>query len=182
MSPKFRASHAFFIVIAALLVPSLGSAQTAGPPPSCTTMPEMRQFDFWIGEWDVNPWQQPTAPPASMGKNSVHSIIDGCAVLEEWTGSKGGIGKSLNFYDLNRKAWRQVWVGTGGGSLDYSGDFHDNAMHFEGWSAGKDGKHTLQKLTFTKISADTVRQTFEASTDDGKTWNVTFDGRYVRHR
>jgi uncharacterized alpha-E superfamily protein len=78
--------------------------------------------------------------------------------------------------------WRQVWVGTGGGSLDYSGSFHDNAMHFEGWTLAKDGKRVLQKLTFTKISQDTVRQTFEASKDDGKTWAVTFDGRYVRHR
>jgi hypothetical protein len=145
-------------------------------------MPETHQFDFWIGEWDVNPWQQPTAPPASMGKNSVHSVIDGCAVLEEWTGARGGTGKSLNFYDYNRNTWRQVWVGTGGGSLDYSGNFHDNAMHFEGWNLAKDGKRVLQKLTFTKISQDTVRQTFEASKDDGKTWAVTFDGRYVRHR
>lgn len=148
----------------------------------CRAMPQARQFDFWIGEWDVNPWQQPGAAPAAAGRNSVHPILEHCIVLEEWTGNGGGNGKSFNFYDTNRLKWRQVWMADGGGSLDYTGEFKDNAMRFEGWSLGPNNQRVLQKLTFTKISADTVRQTFEASNDDGKTWSVTFDGRYVRRK
>ena len=85
-----------------------------------------------------------------------------------------------NFFDTNVGKWRQVWVADGGGSLDYTGEFRDGAMRFEGWTLGTNGQRVLQKLTFTPFGRDTVRQTFEASTDGGKTWTTGFDGRYVR--
>lgn len=44
------------------------------------------------------------------------------------------------------------------------------------------GGRVLQKLTFFPISKDTVRQLFETSADSGKTWQLGFDGRYVRSR
>lgn len=50
-------------------------------------------------------------------------------------------------------------------------------MRFTGWTLDAQGRRVEQKLTFTPIDADTVRQTFEASSDGGKTWAVTFDGR-----
>jgi|SRR5687768_4638317 len=148
----------------------------------CRAMPQAHEFDFWIGEWDVSPWQQPNAAPAAAGRNTIHPILEHCILLEEWSGAGGGFGKSYNFYDTNRLKWRQIWMGDGGGSLDYTGEFKDNAMRFEGWTLGPNNQRVLQKLTFTRISADTVRQTFEASNDDGKTWNVTFDARYVRRK
>ncbi|MEO8577551.1 MAG: tetratricopeptide repeat protein, partial [Gemmatimonadales bacterium] len=157
-------------------------ARLEGARYPCRAMPQAHEFDFWIGEWDVNPWQQPGAPPAAAGRNSVHPILEHCIVLEEWTGTGGGNGKSFNFYDTNRLKWRQVWMADGGGSLDYAGEFKDGAMRFEGWTLGPNNQRVLQKLTFTRISADTVRQTFEASNDDGKTWSVPFDGRYVRRK
>jgi len=55
-------------------------------------------------------------------------------------------------------------------------------MRFTGWTLNAQGKRVEQKLTFTPYGKDTVRQTFEASNDGGKTWSVTFDGRYVRRK
>ena len=83
---------------------------------------------------------------------------------------------------MNVGKWRQIWVADGGNSLDYTGEFRNGAMRFEGWTRGPQGERVLQKLTFTPFGTDTVRQTFEASSDSGRTWRVTFDARYVRRK
>lgn len=151
----------------------------------CRALPEAHQLDFWIGDWDVTPWQAPpTSNPAVIGTNRIEPILEHCALMENWMG--GGAapsgGKSMNFWDTNRRAWRQVWVADGGGSLDYTGAFVNGAMRFEGWTLAPNGGRVLQKLTFFPISRDTVRQLFETSADSGKTWQPGFDGRYVRKK
>lgn len=146
----------------------------------CRGMPQAHQFDFWVGAWDVSPWGQPVPPNTPQSFNRIEPLLEHCALLENWRALNGGEGKSFNWYDTNVGKWRQAWMGDGGGALDYTGEFRDGAMRFEGWTRNPDGSHTLQKLTFTPVHPDTVRQTFEASSDGGKSWLVTFDGRYVR--
>ena len=149
----------------------------------CRSSAKAHQFDFWVGDWDVSPWGQPAPPPqAPKSFNSVQLILENCALLENWRAAGGSEGKSFNVYDPNIARWRQLWIGDGGGALDYTGEYRDGAMRFEGWTLNTSGSHTLQKLTFFNIHPDTVRQLFEASTDSGKTWQSTFDGRYVRRR
>jgi tetratricopeptide (TPR) repeat protein len=140
---------------------------------------EAHQFDFWLGDWVVTPWGAPASVPA-IGHNTITAQLEHCLLVEEWTAANGSTGKSFNFWDVNRKAWRQVWTAGDGQSLDYEGQLSDNAMRFTGWTLDAKGARVLQKLTFFRISADTVRQLFEASSDSGKTWQNTFDGRYVR--
>jgi hypothetical protein len=152
----------------------------------CRTTPEMLQFDFWIGEWNVTAFQAPPGPNAPfLGVNKVEPILEHCVIMENWAGGPpgntiGGFGKSMNFYDTNRRQWRQIWMADGGGSLDYAGSFSNGAMRFEGWTLSPTGNRVLQKLTFFAIHRDTVRQLFETSTDSGKTWTPGFDGRYTR--
>jgi tetratricopeptide (TPR) repeat protein len=142
----------------------------------CIYSAEARQFDFWVGEWEVyNPAGQ------KAGTNSVQLFSDGCGLMENWTSVLGGDGKSINFYDAGTAKWYQSWIGSGGGALRYAGSFKDGAMRFEGETVAG-GKKTLQKLTFTKIDENTVRQLFEASNDDGKTWTITYDLKYVRKK
>ena len=140
---------------------------------------EAHQFDFWIGDWVVTPWGAPASVPP-IGHNTITAQLEHCLLLEEWTPSNSSKGKSFNFWDTNRRAWRQVWIAGDGQSLDYEGQFSDTAMRFSGWTLNAQGARVLQKLTFFRISADTVRQLFEASSDGGATWQNTFDGRYVR--
>ncbi len=142
----------------------------------CRNGVEAHQFDFWVGEWTVTPW----TGAQQAGTSKVSALLEHCMVFEEWTPTSGPSGKSINFWDNNRKKWRQVWTSEDGVSLDYEGSFADGAMRFSGWSLGDKGQHTLQKLTFFRVAPDTVRQLFEASDDGGKTWKPTFDGRYVR--
>lgn len=145
----------------------------------CRRGAEAHQFDFWIGDWVVTPWGTPASVPA-IGRNTITAQLEHCMLLEEWTAANGSTGKSFNFWDVNRKAWRQVWTAGDGQSLDYEGQFSGNAMRFTGWTLDAKGARVLQKLNFFRVAADTVRQLFEASSDGGKTWQSTFDGRYVR--
>ncbi len=146
----------------------------------CRASEEAHQFDFWIGEWSVTPWSATGESAPEAGRNRVSIQLEHCLLMEEWTPTAGPGGKSFNFWDSNRRKWRQVWASADGNSLDYEGEFRDSAMRFSGWTRDSSGKRVLQKLTFLKISADTVRQVFEESADEGRTWRITFDGRYVR--
>lgn len=147
----------------------------------CLYSAEARQFDYWLGEWDVFPSQAPPGQSPKVGDSKIDRISEGCGLLENWT-STGNNGKSINYYDSTTQKWYQHWIGSGGGALRYEGVFHDNAMKFEGFTLVQDGKKTLQKLTFFKVDENTVRQLAETSADDGKTWVVSYDFRYQRKK
>lgn len=152
--------------------------QTATPRQTpCRSRPEYRQFDFWVGEWDV---QNPQGQPA--GTNSVQLILGDCVLLENWTGARGGQGKSFNVYNAATGKWQQTWVDNSGNVLELAGEYRDGQMRFTGETPGRGGAKTLERLTFTRISADRVRQFWEQSADGGKTWTVAFDGTYIRKK
>ena len=139
-------------------------------------MPEARQFDFWIGSWEAF-----TPQGQKAGDNEIQMFADGCGLLENWTGSLGGDGKSINYYDQNTGKWYQNWVGAGGQMMLLSGSFKDGAMRFERESIAN-GVKTINYLTFYKLDEDAFRQVGEASTDEGQTKTVTFDFKYIRKK
>lgn len=141
----------------------------------CKFDAEFKQFDFWLGEWDVY-----TPAGQKAGENIVFGASNGCLVVENWTGGRGDSGKSLNFYDPTRKQWRQIWVGSVGGISEYVGEFKDGAMRFVGDPRASTDTAKLQRLTFFLIGPDEVRQLAERSTDSGKTWNPQYDFTYKR--
>lgn len=174
------------LVLSLVLSPvlALGAQQPtppAPPPSACDTATRSHEFDFWLGTWDVYPTAAPIASAPRIGVNIITSIEKGCALLEQWTDASGNTGRSFNWYDTNLGSWRQLWLDQGGNTLDYTrGEYRDGAMRFSGWTLGPRGRRLEQKLTFFNVHPDTVRQLFEASSDSGRTWRNTFDGRYVR--
>ncbi len=142
----------------------------------CLALPEHKQFDFWVGEWDV------MIQDRVVGTNTVERVVSGCIILENWAATQGGTGKSFNYYDPNTGKWHQDWVGSGGGVLHLSGEYKDGAMRYEGATIARNGSKTLERLTFFNLGPDRVRQFWEQSTDGGKTWSVAFDGMYVRRK
>ena len=164
-------------LLAALGVLSSSLAQAQTPPPPGCPAEVRRQFDFWVGNWDVTVAGKPA------GVNRIEKILEGCALLENWQGVGGMSGKSVNFYDPRRERWHQTWVDDRGGSLGLDGAFADGKMVLTGTK--KDpatGKTTTDRITWTPLPADQVRQVWETSTDDGKSWTVAFDGLYTRKK
>jgi hypothetical protein len=132
-----------------------------------------RDFDFWIGEWDV------VGPQGNQaGTNSITPLLDGGALAEHWHGTGGVEGHSINAYDTTTGRWHQTWVDSTGGFLLLEGGLVGADMVLEGTVAGTDGAAPQrQRITWTPGS-DGVRQHWESSDDDGASWQTAFDGRY----
>lgn len=143
----------------------------------CEALPEYKQFDFWVGSWNVEDTQG-----NAVGKNVIERLEDGCILMENWTGLQGGTGKSINFYDATTHRWRQTWVSSTGNVGEFQGEFKDGAMRFTGTPTGRGGGPGQSRLTFFILGPDRVRQFSEASSDGGKTWNVNYDFIYLRQK
>jgi hypothetical protein len=158
--------------------PGAAPSQPPKPPPPCSA-PEYRQFDFWIGHWDVF---QPDGKRA--GENLIEPILGGCALRETWQGNGGFAGTSLNAYDPTRRLWHQTWLDNQGGRLDLSGGLRGAAMVLESHEPHPDkpGVTLDQRIAWSVQPDASVRQLWETSEDGGKTWSVAFDGKYVRRR
>lgn len=142
--------------------------------------PEHRQFDFWIGDWEVFDFSsgQKGAPA---GTNLVTKEFKGCVIQEHWTGSQGGHGGSFNTYQPSEQKWHQVWVDDSGTFLNLIGEFKDGAMVL---SDEQPGVTLTNRITWSLVSndPDQVRQLWQQSRDGGKTWSVAFDGLYLRKK
>lgn len=134
-----------------------------------------RQFDFWIGDWDVF-----TQQGQKTGTNLIQRTENGCLLLENWNGALGGTGKSMNFFDTNLKMWREIWVDNRGSSSEYTGQYRDSVMDFRGEMTMPDQRKVKKRLRFFFMTPDKVRQFAEQSYDDGKTWQTTYDFIYIR--
>lgn len=149
------------------------TAHRAASP--CTFLPQARQFDFWLGDWDVR-----TPAGQVAGHNLVQAIISDCVIQENWTGSQGGSGKSVNFYNAATGHWEQIWMDNVGGTTHYVGDLVEGVMRFHTETTGSNGQVTLQHLSFFPLAPDHVRQLSESSTDNGKTWSIAYDLHYFK--
>lgn len=157
----------------ALVLAAAPLAAQQAPPPACVGS-DYRQFDFWVGDWEVTD----SAGHVVYGTNLVTREEGNCLVHEHWVGSRGGTGQSLNFYDPTRKYWQQVWVGNDGLILSITGGLAGNAMVLTGEAANPGGQLMQQRASWTPEPDGRVRQYWQQSSDGGKTWTVAFDGWY----
>ena len=164
------------IVLVSVVAGAPVRAQTPAAKPSAPcASPEYRQFDFWLGDWEV---QDASGNPA--GTNHITSIQGGCVLLENWTGARSSTGNSLNMFYAADGKWHQTWVDNQGGRLDLVGGLRDGRMVLEGSAPSQrdPGKRVKHRISWERKGAN-VRQLWEASRDDGKSWKVLFDGLYV---
>jgi hypothetical protein len=136
--------------------------------------PEYRQFDFWQGTWDV------TADGKIAGRNAITSIQGGCALLEQWTGAEGGTGTSLNMYDRATEQWHQTWIGSNGTALFLKGGLQDEVMVLESDPVpARAGGLVVHRISWSRLGEGKVRQFWQVSRDERKTWTPVFDGVYA---
>lgn len=141
-------------------------------------------FDFWVGTWNVYKY----GTDSLVGKSQITSMLDGYALLEEYTGASGTYsGKSINKYNNNTGEWEQYYVDNFGLTLHLMGEYDDGKMTLEN-KVKVDGKTVKNKIVWQK-EGDSVRQTWTQKTtgggddddddDDFKSnWTTLFDGIY----
>jgi len=172
-----RPARLLVVTLLALGLASRVSAQNAASMAVPCSGPEYRQFDFWVGEWDVT---TPDGKPA--GRNSVTRPLGACVIQEHWKGAGGMNGESYNLYDRATKRWHQTWVSDRGALLQLDGGLVDGNMVLSGPEHMAQGKPSRDRITWTPKSADEVHQVWEVSSDQGATWTVQFHGVYKRRK
>lgn len=157
--------------------PIAPTAETAPPAiaPACQA-DEYRQFDFWIGAWEVM-----VAGGKKAGDNVIEVVNNGCALMESYVTGGGYRGHSFNIYDATRQVWHQSWVDNSGLLLTIEGGLVDGSMVMTGTRNRKTPRgEVLDRISWTPLEDGSVRQVWEISSDDGASWNPIFDGNYRR--
>ena len=168
-----------FVLFILLLMFSTVQAQT-----SLDDLKHEEFFDFWVGTWNLE-WDDQTAQGGvAKGVNEITKILDGQVIQENFqanTGSnKGYKGRSFTVYDPKAKNWKQTWVDSRGGYLDFEGVFQDNKRIFIRKGIAPWGEEIMQRMVFHDIEKDSFTWDWEISTDNGSNWELKWRINYTR--
>lgn len=155
-------------IVAFAIIAACSGAAVSAQPRSCTT-PEYRQFDFWIGDWDV--FERGTSRKAA--DVVVKTDLQGCAITEEYRDESGLLGKSTSSYDSRTKTWQQTWTTNHGELLVVHGTLRGGVMTLEGWLHSGTAESLVRAIWAPE--PDGVHHAAERSADGGKTWTSWFD-------
>ena len=169
---------------AGLILPSLAAAQlqppidrrpaTRPPGPGPCDTPERRQFDFWVGRWQVSP----TGSRKVVATSLIERLYGGCAIRENWMpiGAPQD-GGSLSSYVRGERVWKQSWVDSSGSRAEFTGGWNGQSMVLTGSWPLPNRARTV-RMTYTPNPDGSVRQAGENSFDGGRTWQPSFDFTY----
>jgi hypothetical protein len=150
---------------------AMGQDSTEARAAARCTAVEWRQFDFWLGDWDVR-----NDEGELLGSNTITRVARGCGLLENWRGRGGGRGMSLNTYDDAGHKWTQRWVGDGA-TLLLEGGFEGGAMVLIGTGTRNTPKGpVMDRITWTPLPDGRVLQHWDITSDGGKIWQAAFKG------
>lgn len=154
-----------------------GGAVLPQRPVGCTSV-ESRQFDFWLGEWDVSPGQSPVV----IAESTITLHDQGCVILENWRPFRNAHGHSINIYDATDGKWHQTWADASGTRTEYSGSVDaDGVIRLDNLSPPQPGApQARQRMNFQRVDANTMRQWGEALNADGQNWTTTWSFTYRR--
>ncbi len=153
--------------------------------PNACSAAEYRQFDFWIGDWSVKVESRVAADEdrwtTETGSNHVTSLLNGCAIEEQFTATGGTngftwSGKSFSTWSAPEKRWRQTWVDDSGNYLAFTGGVVNGEMILNG-EPRPNGR--TMRMVFFNIGKDHISWRWEA-TKDGKTWRPMMKIEYTR--
>jgi len=125
---------------------------------------ERRQFDFWLGAWDCR-WE------GGRGSNTITAELDGMVILERFDGRPGTPlqGISISMFDAEDGLWRQTWMDSSGGFLDFTGGFADGVMELS--------RLDSQRMRWTEIAGDSFVWLWEKR-EDGEwrtVWRIDYN-------
>lgn len=161
------------LLLLAATVPA--RAQTGPPPPPCQGE-EHRQFDFWIGEWELS-WAN-----GGKGHNTIAPLYGDCGVEERFESFQPNAwrGMSVSQYDARSGKWRQTWADSQGGFLSFEGGMEDGGMVLHGKGQQPDGTPVATRMRFVDITANSLRWLWERSTDGGESYALAWEIQYTR--
>ena len=174
------------VVLALLLLPGVAAAQHGGgpAPPSTTAPAEARQFDFLIGQWEleVKPKVSSLAAmihgaPKLVGSWKAWRGFDGFGVEDELrvadaSGNPMSLNEALRVFDRNQNRWTVVGVDVYRARVSNStAQWSGNEMRVDGNGVDGEGKAYVSRTRYFAIGADGFRMQQDRSYDSGQTWD-----------
>jgi len=144
-------------------------------PESPCISDEAGQFDFWIGDWDLD-WAN------GKGTNSIDRILGDCVIRENFAGAGGFAGGSLSMWRPKEKQWRQIWMDNQGTHLSFAGGWDGEQMVLVSEPPAGAPNGRASRMRWHDIEDDSFVWTYEGSGDDGATWKTIWEINYTRRR
>jgi hypothetical protein len=154
--------------------------EAAAAASGCSGRVANHRLDFWLGDWNVY------SGGTLDGTNHIASILDGCAVQEEWTDSMGYQGRSWFYVDPTTGRLKQVWLTSHAEQFGGTKEKTElpgggpRTVQFQGVLIGNSGGQIVDRTTLTLEADGTVRQVIEISKDGERTWTIGYDAIYRR--
>ena len=144
-----------------------------------------RQFDFWIGTWQVHlaaqqedlSWQT-----LDHARASIYPILGGRAILELWDAQRIK-GYSLRYWDTAAQEW-VLWLNWPGNNRSNAnrmgGRFTHGRGEFFGAFQDGDGNRVQSVFTFSDITPFSLRWDDRYSADGGRSWSYNWRMEFLR--
>jgi hypothetical protein len=177
------------VLTAIAITPLVAAAQHAGsgsPAPSTVAPREASQFDFLIGQWqlEVRPAVSSLAAkihgvPKLVGTWKAWRAFDGFGIEDELrivdqSGNPKTLAHALRVYDAAARRWTSSTLDVYRATVVAStAEWGSNQMTATSRGTDKDGKPFVARTRFTDITPASFRFVQERSTDDGRTWTET---------
>jgi hypothetical protein len=140
--------------------------------PCCST--EQKQFDFWVGEWNVF-----DTLGNYVGKNTVLKQYDNCLIQENWISAGKNRGTSYNYFDPSDSTWNQLWLDNQGTILKLKGTLIDDNMILKSkLQKGKKIAWYYNRITWNKLKNGNVVQIWDILDENDKLLANLFKGIY----
>lgn len=148
-----------------------------------------QQFDFWVGQWEVNNrfFRNGDWVEGGMAEARIYSVLRGKAVLEFWDGTFANgyrmLGFSLRYYDPNTAQWHLAlnWPPPDRpGFSELQGTFRHNRGQFYSRRPDTTGAEILTRYTFSDITPVSLRWDNGTSRDGGETWQGSWIMEFSR--
>lgn len=140
----------------------------------CAVSTEIRQLDYWLGDWTMG-------SGADKSSSKVSLTLDKCVFVEEWENGKGHVTEKLFAYSLEEKNWYGTFVDNDGRvHVFLDGKVSPNMAEFHGTSRGPNGETVLNRLMIIRVSADKLEEVWEKSSDNGSSWTTSYRAQYSR--
>jgi hypothetical protein len=167
--------------------PRHAEPSAASAPSKACASAEHRQFDFWIGDWDVT-IRARTSPTSEewgdgKGRQRIEAILGGCAISETFSADgpqQPWAGRSFSSWQATPGKWRQTWVDDQGGYIALTGGVENGVMTLYGEPREKAGKSIQMRMVFLDVKPASLRWEWQRTEDDWKSSVVMMRIDYAR--
>lgn len=138
-----------------------------------------KAFDFWVGDWTGYYYGKDSIKLNI--KNNIIKMLDQKVIQENFEDPNSNFkGTSISVYDSIKEEWHQAWADNQNGYYNFIGEIDGDKRIFKTLPKEVNGNTIVQRMVFYNITKNKFTWDWETSTDNEKTWKVTWQLFYEK--